>query len=244
LTKKGQFENINLDLRRGEVLGLAGLIGAGRSELLHCLFGLSRADHGEILINNRPATIHSPKAAMKYGMGLIPEDRRESGLVVNRSVRENIALTVIDTLGNWSGLDGRRMNRLAENYVDKLDIKVPTIRQLVKNLSGGNQQKVVLSKWLAAETRILLLDEPTRGIDVNAKAEIYRIINELAAQGVSIIMASSELPEVIGMSDRILVMAGGRITQEIAAKDASQIEIMKYAVPASAGSNGTGRVGA
>lgn len=233
LSVKGQFENINFDLHKGEVLGLAGLMGAGRSELLHCLFGLTHSDKGEIRINNKPVTISSPKVAMKLGLGLIPEDRRESGLVVNRSVRENIALTVIDSMGSWMGMDRKKINHLAQSYVEQLDIKTPTINQLVKNLSGGNQQKIVLSKWLAADTKILLLDEPTRGVDVNAKAEIYHSINELTKQGVSIIMASSELPEVLGMSDRILVMAEGHVTQELPVAEANQVEIMKFAVPAS-----------
>ena len=234
LTLGGQFEDISFDLHKGEVLGLAGLVGAGRSELLHCLFGLTHADSGKVSINGQPVNIRSPKAAMQNGLGLIPEDRRESGLVIGRSVRDNISLTVIDSMGSWLGIDQGKVNRLSNEYIQQLEIRTPSIQQLVKNLSGGNQQKIVLSKWLAANTRILLLDEPTRGVDVNAKAEIYRAINELAKQGVSIIMASSELPEILGMSDRVLVMAGGRLTKEMPVAEASQVEIMKYAVPSSA----------
>jgi ABC-type sugar transport system ATPase subunit len=239
LAVKGQLEAISFDLHKGEILGLAGLVGAGRSELLHCLFGLSRATAGEIRISGELTTIHSPQAAMAKGLGLIPEDRRESGLVVNRSVRENICMTVIDRMGRGLALDGKKVDKLATKYVDSLNIRTPSIAQLVRNLSGGNQQKIVLSKWLAADTKILLLDEPTRGVDVNAKAEIYRAINELAQQGVAIIMASSELPEILGMSDRILVMAGGRITHEFPVAEASQVEIMRYAVPG--GVNGAER---
>jgi ABC-type sugar transport system ATPase subunit len=234
LTVKGQFENISFDLHKGEILSLAGLIGAGRSEVLSCLFGLTPADKGEVLINGKPVVIKSPKAAMDIGLGLVPEDRRESGLVVNRNVQENITLTVIDSMGKWLGLDRKKANRLADTYIKQLDIKTPSIYQLVRNLSGGNQQKIVISKWLAANTQILLMDEPTRGVDVNAKAEIYRTMNDLARQGVSMIMASSELPEVLGMSDRILVMAGGHITKEFPVDKANQVEIMKYAVPPSA----------
>lgn len=233
LTLRGQFDDISFDLHKGEVLGMAGLIGAGRSELLHCLFGLTHANKGEISIENRIVNIRSPKTAIHHGMGLIPEDRRESGLVVGRSVRENISLSVIDKMGKFLSVDQGKVNRLATEYIKLLEIRTPSIYQLVKNLSGGNQQKIVLSKWLAANTHILLLDEPTRGVDVNAKAEIYRAINQLTKQGVSIIMASSELTEVLGMSDRILVMAGGRITKEMRVAEASQVEIMKFAVPAS-----------
>jgi ABC-type sugar transport system ATPase subunit len=231
LSIHGQFENISFDLRKGEILGLAGLIGAGRSEVLHALFGLTHADSGDVTINGKTVKIRSPKDAMQNGLGLVPEDRRESGLVVGRSVRDNISLTVIDKMGKWLTLDRKKVNSLADEYIKQLEIRTPSIYQLVKNLSGGNQQKIVLSKWLAANTRILLLDEPTRGVDVNAKAEIYRAMNELTRQGVSIIMASSELPEIIGMSDRVLVMAGGRITKIMPVSEASQVEIMNYAVP-------------
>jgi ABC-type sugar transport system ATPase subunit len=154
--------------------------------------------------------------------------------VIGRSVGDNISLTVLDSLGTWLSLDRGKVNRLADQYIQQLEIRTPSMYQLVKNLSGGNQQKIVLSKWLAANTRILLLDEPTRGVDVSAKAEIYSAINELTRQGVSIIMASSELPEILGMSDRVLVMAGGRMTRLMPVAEASQVEIMKYAVPSSA----------
>jgi ABC-type sugar transport system ATPase subunit len=238
LSRKGQFEDISFDLRRGEILGLAGLVGAGRSDLLRCLFGLERATSGEIEVDGKVVAIHSPQAAMAQGLGLIPEDRRESGLIVNRSVRENICMTVIDRMGRGAVVSSQRVNRLAHHYIDKLAIRTPSILQLVRNLSGGNQQKIVLSKWLAAETRILLLDEPTRGVDVNAKAEIYRAMNELAAQGVSIIMASSELPEVLGMSDRVIVMAAGRVTTVMPIEEATQVEIMRHAVPTKSTPNG------
>lgn len=237
MSLENRIEDISFDLRKGEVLGLAGLIGAGRTEVLHCLFGLTPHSKGQVFINDKPVNIHSPKEAIKNGIGLVPEDRRESGLVVNRSVKENIIITVIDSLGLFLGLDFKKSSELALRFIKQLAIKTPTPNQLVRNLSGGNQQKVVLSKWLAADTKIILLDEPTRGVDVNAKAEIYHVINKLTQQGVSVIMASSELPEILGMSDRILVMAGGRITKEFDIREASQVEIMKYAVP-SASNNG------
>jgi ABC-type sugar transport system ATPase subunit len=175
-------------------------------------------------------TPSSPKVSVRNGFGLVPEDRRESGLVLNLSVERNIALTVLDRLQRFLFLDERATRDLAHQYVERIHIKTPGIQQRVKNLSGGNQQKVVLSKWLAANTRILLLDEPTRGIDVGAKAEIYHLINELAEQGLSVLMASSELVEILGLSDRVLVMAEGRVTGELVTASTSQEEIMRYAV--------------
>lgn len=234
LTADGRVNDISFFLRKGEILGLAGLIGAGRSELLSCLFGLDRIDKGIIRIKGKEVEITSPQKAMEYGLGLIPEDRRESGLILSRSVKDNIAITVLDQLSKGIILSGRKVKELAEKFVKKLGIKTRSINQLTRNLSGGNQQKVVLAKWLAANSTILLLDEPTRGVDINAKSEIYHIINDLTKNGVSIIMASSELPEILGMSDRILVMAEGRITKEFSADEATQVEIMKYAVPSSA----------
>ncbi len=228
------IEDISFDLRKGEILGMAGLIGAGRSDVLKCLFGLSKPTAGEIFINNELVNINSPKLAMKYGLGFLPEDRKESGLVLDRSVQENVILTIIDSLGAFLGISFKKARAIVSKFIQQLGIKTPSQNQLVRNLSGGNQQKVVLSKWLAADSKILLLDEPTRGVDVNAKSEIYQIINQLTQKGVSVIMASSELPEILGMSDRIVVMSDGKITKQLEIKDASQVEIMKYAVPSTA----------
>lgn len=231
LSVPGHFEDVSLDLHAGEVLGLAGLVGAGRSALLGCLFGAVRPTQGAIYLGQRTVQFGSPHDAVQLGLGLVPEDRRESGLVLSQSVQQNIALPILDRVTAFLVVNRRRLGHIAQSFVDSLNIRTPSVQQRVQNLSGGNQQKVVVAKWLAAGVKILLLDEPTRGIDVGAKAEIYRLINEMTGQGMSIIMASSELPEVLGMSDRILVMAGGRITQELWPQVTNQAEIMQYAVP-------------
>jgi ABC-type sugar transport system ATPase subunit len=228
LSVRGHFSDISFELRRGEIVGLAGLVGAGRSSLLSCLFGATRAHSGEIVLNGRPVRGRSPVAAIEQGIGLVPEDRRGSGLVLGRSVAENLVLPSLDRLSRGALRD------VVRRYVDQLRVKTPSTAQPVRFLSGGNQQKVVLGKWLARGVSVLLLDEPTAGVDVGAKAEIYALINSLAAEGMSILMASSELLEVLGMSDRVLVMSEGRITAELSREDATQEKIMRHAVPASA----------
>jgi ABC-type sugar transport system ATPase subunit len=230
LTVGGQFRDIGFDLHRGEILGLAGLVGAGRSELLECLFGVTRPDSGTVVLNGKEVEVTSPIEAIRLGFGLVPEERRESGLVLGRSVAENLAFAVLDRLSRASFLSRRRLDALAAGLVRRLAIKTPSLEQLVRTLSGGNQQKVVLGKWLAAESRILLLDEPTRGIDINAKFELYQLIRELVGKGMSVIMASSELPELLALSDRILVMTEGRKAAELDAASTDQIEIMRHAV--------------
>ena len=215
LAVRGQFEGVSFDLRKGEVLGIAGLVGAGRTELLQCLFGATRPSHGRVLLQGKRIKLHSPADAVRHGIGLVPEERRASGLVLDRSVAQNISFPVLDKVSRLFLVNFRRMYKIAQDFVDRLEIRTPSINQRVRTLSGGNQQKVVLSKWLAAGVKILLLDEPTRGIDVGAKAEIYHLVNQLASDGVSIIMVSSELPEVLGMSDRVLVMAEGHVTKEL-----------------------------
>lgn len=233
ISYKNRFQNISFDLRKGEVLGIAGLVGAGRSDLLNCLFGAFRPEKGEIILFGVRVRRHSPSSSVKMGIGLVPEDRRDEGLILIRSVDENITLPTIDRYSPRLVIDFKKVADTATRYVENLNIVTPSIKQIVENLSGGNQQKVVVSKWLAADTKILLLDEPTRGIDVGAKSEIYNLINRLTKEGISIIMASSELPEVINMSDRILVMAEGQITQELpGGRDkVTQEEIMEFAVP-------------
>jgi len=233
LAVEGHFRDVDFDLRRGEILGIAGLVGAGRTELLHCLYGVTSPDRGSISLDGERVRFRSPQQAVRFGLGLVPEERREEALVLPRSVKENIALSVLDRLAPHLVLDSRRMSREAQSFVGSLRIRTPTVEQPVQNLSGGNQQKVVLARWLAAGTKVLLLDEPTRGVDVGAKAEIYHLMNQLAAEGVAIVMVSSELPEVIGMSDRILVMAEGRITKAFRGGRVSQEEIMEHAIPAS-----------
>jgi len=230
LTIKGQFEGISFDLHKGEVLGIAGLVGAGRTELLQCLFGASRPSHGYILMGGKRIRMLSPADAVRHGIGLVPEERRASGLVLDRSVAHNVSFPILSRISRLMFINFRRMAAIAQDYVNRLNIRTPSLGQRVRTLSGGNQQKVVLAKWLAVGVKVLLLDEPTRGIDVGAKSEIYHLINQLTNDGVSIIMVSSELPEVLGMSDRVLVMAEGRVTKELITSDTNQVEIMKHAV--------------
>ena len=219
-----QFSDVSFDLHRGEILGIGGLVGAGRSEVLECLFGVTRPDSGSVEIDGKPATISGPADAIRLGLGLVPEERRESGLVLARPVAENITFPVLGTVPRG------RLRALAAELVQRLGVKTPSLRQLVRTLSGGNQQKVVIGKWLAADVRILLLDEPTRGIDVNAKFEIYRLTRDLAKKGVSIVMVSSDLPELLALSDRILVMADGRPVTIMDGALTDQVEVMRHAV--------------
>ncbi len=230
LTRRGVVENVNFTLRRGEILGVAGLVGAGRTEMARLLFGADRKDAGEIYINGKPVEIRSPLDAVKAGIGLVPEDRGNQGLVLDLTVRENIVLPTLDkhTRARWL-LDLRRLFQIAEEYVRRLSIRTPSLRQKAKFLSGGNQQKTVVAKWLAAQPLVLIMDEPTRGIDVGAKAEVHTLMSQLARSGVGIIMISSELPEILGMSDRILVMAEGRVAAVLDRAEATQEVIMAYA---------------
>jgi ABC-type sugar transport system ATPase subunit len=227
---RGQFSGIDFDLHRGEILGLAGLVGAGRSELLECLFGLTPPDTGTVTLGGRTVRFTTPSQAIQAGFGLVPEERRESGVVLGRSVAENLSFPVLDRLTRVLFVNTAALRALATDLVERLRIKTPSLRQTVRTLSGGNQQKIVIGKWLAADARILLLDEPTRGIDVNAKFEIYQLIAGLVQKGVSVIMASSELPELLALSDRILVLAGGRKVAELNAAETNQVEIMRHAV--------------
>ncbi len=213
--------DISFTLRSGEILGVAGLVGSGRTELALTIFGLTPAESGEILIAGKPVKIASPRAARNLGVGYVPEDRGLQGLIRPQTIAENIALTVLDKLARWFIVDQRKEGNLARDFISKLGIRAQGPNQAARQLSGGNQQKVVLAKWLAAEPRILIMDEPTRGIDVGAKSEIHALMSRLAQNGLAILMISSELPEVLGMSDRILVMNGGRIVGEIDRADAT-----------------------
>lgn len=234
LTVRHHFNEISFDLHRGEIVCLAGLVGAGRSSLLKCLFGAISADSGEVLINGEPLHAKMPLQAIDHGIGLVPEDRRGAGLVLARSVQENLTLPSLDRLSRNLALRPAALRDVTNTYIGDLRIKTPSPSQPVQFLSGGNQQKVVLAKWLARGVSVLLLDEPTAGVDVGAKSEIYALMNELVAGGMSILMASSELSEVLGMSDRVLVMAEGRITAELSREEATQEAIMNFAVPMSA----------
>jgi ribose transport system ATP-binding protein len=222
-------KNVSFELRRGEILGFAGLIGAGRTETARAIFGADEVQSGTITIDGRLSFVRSPRDAVAHGLGYLSEDRKRYGLAVNLSVKDNAVLATYDEFAPGFFVNQARINRDTRRYVERLNIKTPSINQIIRNLSGGNQQKVVLAKWLIRDSNILIFDEPTRGIDVGAKSEIYTLINELAEQGKSIIMISSELPEILRMSDRIIVMCEGRITGEIPISEASQEKIMEYA---------------
>jgi len=223
------FENISFQVRKGEIFGLAGLIGAGRTEVARVIFGLDPADSGEILMNGRPVKIRNTTAAIQNGIAMVSEDRKNEGLVLVRSCLENISLANLNKFAPGLFLNLKSEKEFAEKMKEKLRIKVHNLQVKVGTLSGGNQQKVVIAKWLLCDLNVLILDEPTRGIDIGSKSEIHRLMSELAQQGLAIIMISSELPEILGMSDRILVMHEGKATGEIFGKDASQEAIMTLA---------------
>jgi len=222
-------QDVSFDLKRGEILGFAGLMGAGRTETARAIFGADEIQSGLIVVNGKPAVIRSPQDAVERGIGYLSEDRKRFGLALGLTVKENVVLATYDEFGAGPFVQAGKVATATRKYVDRLNIKTPSIDQFVRNLSGGNQQKVVLAKWLIRNSDILIFDEPTRGIDVGAKSEIYALMNELAAQGKAIIMISSELPEILRMSDRIVVMCEGRITGEIPVQEASQERIMELA---------------
>ncbi|WP_066327028.1 sugar ABC transporter ATP-binding protein [Anoxybacteroides amylolyticum] len=229
LTQKGVFHNVSFAVHAGEILGIAGLMGAGRTEIMEAIFGIRKIDAGTIYLNQQPVKISSPRQAVEYGMAFITEDRKGKGLILQMSVRENLTLPKSKQLATAGFIDGKKENELVRSLVERLQIKAASAEMEVKALSGGNQQKVVFGKWLAMNPNILILDEPTRGVDVGAKKEIYEIMNELAAQGVAIIMVSSELPEILGMSDRIMVVHEGKVTAILNNDNVDQEMIMRAA---------------
>lgn len=229
LTKRGVFADVNFEVRYGEVLGFAGLVGAGRSEIMHAVFGADKYDSGEILIDGSAVHISCPQQAISLGMSMVPESRKEQGLVLINDVGFNIALANVDRLKGRMFLSCKKRHALACQYIERMHIKTRSDAQAVFELSGGNQQKVLLGKWLANQPKILILDEPTRGVDVGAKTEIYTIINELAAEGMAIILVSSELSEIINMCDNVCVVHEGRITGRLSREEFSQDKIMHYA---------------
>jgi ribose transport system ATP-binding protein len=230
LTRTGVLRDINLTVHAGEVVALAGLVGSGRTEVARCIFGADKFDSGEMRLFGKPYRPRTPKDAIKSGIGFVTEDRKLQGLVLPMSVRENTTLSALEKVSRFGVISYAKERDVSEHYVKSLGTKTPTIEQRVRNLSGGNQQKVVLSKWLMTDSKLLILDEPTRGIDVGAKAEIYLLMNELAARGIAILMISSELPEVIGMADRVIVMKEGIIVGEIPRTEASQESVGHLAV--------------
>ena len=229
LTQRGVFHDVSFDLRKGEILGFAGLIGSGRTEVLECLFGVTQKTSGNITLNGKPLTIHSPCDAINNGISLLTEDRKLSGLYLILSVLDNIAMANMKEYERAGLLNKSAIRKDGAYSKELLNIKTPNIEQLIINLSGGNQQKVLVARWLLINLDILILDEPTRGIDVGAKSEIYRLMSGLAQQGKSIIMVSSELPEILGMSDRIVVMHEGKKSGELLRSEATQEKILYLA---------------
>lgn len=229
LGRAGYFKDISFDIKEGEILGVAGLMGAGRSEVMEVIFGFHKKDSGSIKLNGKDLTIKHPRDAVKAGIGFITEDRKSKGLVIDASIRENIALTNLKTISSGGIISNSKENKMVVELIKRLHVRTTGGGQEVKSLSGGNQQKVVIAKWLGINPTILILDEPTRGVDVGAKKEIYSIMNELTESGVAIIMISSELPEVLGVSDRIMVMHEGEITAFLNRDEADQERIMTAA---------------
>jgi ribose transport system ATP-binding protein len=230
LSTKSGLKDINFSLYKGEVLGVAGLLGAGRTELARAIFGLDQISSGSIYINGEARKIGSPRGAIKSGLGFLTEDRKSQGLVLPLSVERNLCLSSVDKFSRWGVMNTKEERAAASRYTEELRIKTPSLDQKVVFLSGGNQQKVVLSKWLCSEAEVFIFDEPTRGVDVGAKAEIYQLMNRLTAAGVAIMMISSEMLEVLGMSDRIMVMRGGRIAGEFSAAESTQEKILQCAL--------------
>ncbi len=222
-------KDVSFTLHKGEILGFAGLMGAGRTETVRALFGADPLESGEVYLHGKKVEIRSPSDAVKHGIGYLSEDRKAFGLATGLSVRENTVMAYLEKFTRGLFVNDRQGDKTTSQYVDQIGIKTPSNRQLIKNLSGGNQQKVVIAKWLVRDCQVLIFDEPTRGIDVGAKSEIYKLMNQLAAQGKSIIMISSELPELLRMSDRILVMSEGRAAGELDISEATQTAIMHYA---------------
>jgi rhamnose transport system ATP-binding protein len=230
LTRAGVFRDVSFEVRRGEIVALAGLVGAGRTEVARALFGIDRAEAGEVLVRGRRVEIDSPGDAMREGLAYVPEDRHDQGLILDFSIAANISLPVLSRLSKLLGvIDRGRERALARDYSERLRVRSTGVDQAAAGLSGGNQQKVVIAKWLATEPAVLILDEPTRGIDIGAKGEVHRIISRLAADGMAILLISSELPEVLGMADRVIVLHEGRVAARLDRAEVTQERIMTAA---------------
>ena len=229
LNRGKAVKDVSFELRKGEILGFSGLMGAGRTEVARLIFGADKKDSGKIFINGKEVTINTPEDAVAHGIGYLSEDRKRYGLIVDKSIEENTVIASLNDFVKGMFIDKAKSKEVSQKYVESLKTKTPSVSQLVKKLSGGNQQKVVIAKWLVRNSDILIFDEPTRGIDVGAKSEIYALMESLAKEGKSIIMISSELPEVLRMSDRVIVMCEGRITGTLDIAEANQEVIMESA---------------
>ncbi|MGI6152586.1 MAG: sugar ABC transporter ATP-binding protein, partial [Christensenellaceae bacterium] len=229
LTQEGKFEDISFELHSGEILGVAGLVGAGRTELVECIFGITKADSGTVFINGQNVHIKHPKDAIKHKIALITEDRKFTGLNLEGSVRDNVSIVSISDFAQNGIVNRKKELAVVDDYIDKMRIKTFSKDTLVKSLSGGNQQKVVVAKWLVTEPDIIIMDEPTRGIDVGAKRDIYLLMGEMVKQGKAVIMISSEMPEVMGMSDRIMVLSGGQLAGFVGREEFDQETILRLA---------------
>lgn len=229
LTKKGLFEDIHFAVRQGEIVGVAGLMGAGRTEIMRAIFGIDQIGSGELKIEGKKVAIRKPTDAVRHGLAFITENRKEEGLILDFSIRENIGLPNLKSFAPNGIVKTADEKKFAEMMVKRLHVKTSSTEAIIGNLSGGNQQKVVIAKWIGTSPKVLIMDEPTRGIDVGAKREIYELMNELTERGIAIIMVSSELPEIVGMSDRVLVVHEGKIAGELMKKEATQEKIMALA---------------
>ncbi|MGX1266173.1 ribose transport system ATP-binding protein [Rossellomorea marisflavi] len=229
LTRKGVFENVSFQVREGEIVGVSGLMGAGRTEIMRTIFGLDGKYEGDILVTGKNVTVKNPNQAVELGLGFITEDRKEEGLILDFSIKDNIVLPSLFSFTKNGMIKDKQEEEFVELLIKRLTIKTESAMTSAKNLSGGNQQKVVIAKWIGIGPKVLILDEPTRGVDVGAKREIYQLMNELTDRGVAIIMVSSELPEVLGMSDRVIVIHEGRVSGEVTGKEATQEKIMTLA---------------
>ncbi|WP_370616890.1 sugar ABC transporter ATP-binding protein [Mumia sp. Pv 4-285] len=240
LTRAGLFHDVDLQVRRGEIVGLAGLVGAGRSEIVQAAFGVDPYDSGSVKVSGKKVPPNDPAAAIRLGIALVPEDRRKHGLVLDATITRNITMAIRRRLSRAGLLASGAENTTARDWASRLEVKTSTLDTLAGTLSGGNQQKVVLAKWLSTRPDVLIVDEPTRGIDVGTKAEVHRLLSELAGEGMAILMISSELPEVLGMADRVVVVHEGRITAEIARGDATPEAVMYAATNVAVGDSSQG----
>lgn len=227
LTRHGKFKDISFTLHAGEILGVSGLVGAGRSEMAMCIFGGDRIDDGKIFLEGKEIKSKSTDESIKLGLGMVPEDRKIQGLIQMMSIRNNMILPILDETSKGPFNDARKQDKLVAKFVDELEVKTQDVKNPVSSLSGGNQQKVVIAKWLAMNPKILIMDEPTRGIDVGTKSEIYKLIGDLAQRGIAILMISSEMPEILGLCDRIMIMREGELVATLNRSEASEEKILK-----------------